>query len=167
MGCASSRTPIRIGILEDDQPYPQGEHATQNELADCYRLASYQPLRFLDTLEEDWAREAPTYMRPPSPPPYTPVPLEGHITLIHGHSPEKRHSSTEAGTGVRASFDGSYGGDLEAAARELVGTSSAQQRSDEPEIAGNEDDTPAMLTAASSPPERAAEQLAPALGEDV
>ena len=36
-------------------------------------------------------------MQPSSPPPYTPVPMEGHVTLMHsGNSPPKRQSSLEA-----------------------------------------------------------------------
>lgn len=50
-------------------------------------------------------------MQPHSPPPYTPVPLEGHVTLMHSsNSPAKRHSSLEA------SFHAS---ELEEAATEL------------------------------------------------
>ncbi|CAI8017363.1 hypothetical protein GBAR_LOCUS10550 [Geodia barretti] len=84
MGCGTSRSPARVGVIVEDDGSLHQEF--------------YPPLVDGYWMGQSAQDPSSSFCTSPSPPPYTPLPLSGHVTLMlgQGPSPAKRRNSIQS-----------------------------------------------------------------------
>ena len=72
------------------------------------RTAQTLSTELFPALVDSWIRESdnPSYTNSSSPPPYTPLPLSGHVTLMYSSSPAKRQVSVVSASHAGGSGEG-------------------------------------------------------------
>ena len=105
MGCGTSRSPARVGVIVEDEASLYQGKVYHNSQTNTYIFLPLI-LEFFPTVDDGcWvgesARDASSsFCNSSSPPPYTPLPLSGHVTLMLGQdsSPAKRQDSLRSST---------------------------------------------------------------------